>query len=51
MLRQAGVPVTATGYQGIICDFVVLNVLRGTRAAEAAVNQAIVVSRMAPYAS
>jgi acetyl esterase/lipase len=40
-LRQAGVPVTAVRYQGIIHDFVMLNALRGTHAAEAAVNQAI----------
>lgn len=40
-LRQAGVPVTATRYQGIIHDFVMLNALRGTHAAEAAITQAI----------
>jgi acetyl esterase len=40
-LRQAGVPVTATRYQGIIHDFVMLNALRGTQAAEAAITQAI----------
>ncbi|GAB2471567.1 alpha/beta hydrolase [Promicromonospora xylanilytica] len=39
-LRAAGVPVTATRYQGIIHDFVMLNALRGTRAAEAAIAQA-----------
>jgi acetyl esterase len=39
-LRQAGVPVTATRYQGIIHDFVMLNALRGTHAAEAAITQA-----------
>ncbi|MEU5847908.1 alpha/beta hydrolase [Saccharopolyspora shandongensis] len=39
-LRQAGVPVTATRYQGIIHDFVMLNALRETYAAEAAINQA-----------
>ncbi|ANP53050.1 acetyl esterase/lipase [Streptomyces griseochromogenes] len=38
-LRQAGVPVTAVRYQGIIHDFVMLNALRGTRAAEAAIAQ------------
>ncbi|WP_043637708.1 alpha/beta hydrolase, partial [Nonomuraea candida] len=32
-LRQAGVPVTAVRYQGIIHDFVMLNTLRETQAA------------------
>jgi acetyl esterase/lipase len=40
-LRQAGVPVTATRYQAIIHDFVMLNALRGTSAAQAAITQAI----------
>lgn len=40
-LRQAGVPVTAARYQGIIHDFVMLNALRGTHAAAAAIAQAI----------
>jgi acetyl esterase/lipase len=40
-LRQAGVPVTAVRYQGIIHDFVMLNALRETHAAEAAITQAI----------
>lgn len=40
-LREAGVPVTAVRYQGIIHDFVMLNALRETRAAEAAIGQAI----------
>ncbi|WP_042371495.1 alpha/beta hydrolase [Streptacidiphilus neutrinimicus] len=40
-LRQAGVPVTAVRYQGIIHDFVMLNALRGTHAAEAAIAQAV----------
>ncbi|MDX3850315.1 alpha/beta hydrolase [Streptomyces sp. AK02-01A] len=40
-LRQAGVPVTAVRYQGIIHDFVMLNALRETHAAEAAISQAI----------
>ncbi|MEU4895603.1 alpha/beta hydrolase [Streptomyces sp. NPDC044780] len=44
-LRQAGVPVTATRYQGVIHDFVMLNALRGTHAAEAAITQAITVLR------
>lgn len=39
-LRQAGVPVTAVRYQAIIHDFVMLNALRGTCAAEAAITQA-----------
>jgi acetyl esterase/lipase len=39
-LREAGVPVTAVRYQGVIHDFVMLNALRGTHAAEAAINQA-----------
>ncbi|ANN21181.1 esterase [Amycolatopsis orientalis] len=46
-LRQAGVPVTAVRYQGIVHDFVMLNTLRGTQAAEAAINQAIGVLRTA----
>ncbi|MFI6263238.1 alpha/beta hydrolase [Micromonospora sp. NPDC051006] len=40
-LRAAGVPVTAVRYQGVIHDFVMLNALRSTHAAEAAINQAI----------
>ncbi|MEU8791279.1 alpha/beta hydrolase [Streptomyces sp. NPDC048643] len=40
-LREAGVPVTAVRYQGIIHDFVMLNALRETHAAEAAITQAI----------
>lgn len=39
-LRQAGVPVSVIRHQGVIHDFVMLNALRGTRAAEAAINQA-----------
>jgi acetyl esterase/lipase len=39
-LRQAGVTVTAIRYQGIIHDFVMLNALRGTCAAQAAITQA-----------
>ncbi|MCE7011258.1 alpha/beta hydrolase [Kibdelosporangium philippinense] len=42
-LRQAGVPVTAVRYQGIVHDFVMVNALRETHAAEAAINQAIAV--------
>jgi acetyl esterase/lipase len=40
-LRQAGVPVTAVRYQAIIHDFVMLNALRETHAAHAAITQAI----------
>jgi acetyl esterase/lipase len=40
-LRQAGVPVTAVRYAGIIHDFVMVNALRETHAAEAAITQAI----------
>ncbi|CAL9438571.1 Acetyl esterase [Actinosynnema sp. ALI-1.44] len=40
-LRAAGVPVTAVRYQGVIHDFVMLNALRGTHAAEAAITQAV----------
>ncbi|MEU0690123.1 alpha/beta hydrolase [Streptomyces uncialis] len=39
-LRAAGVPVTAVRFQGIIHDFVMLNALRGTHAAEAAISLA-----------
>ncbi|WP_089102812.1 alpha/beta hydrolase [Streptomyces hyaluromycini] len=46
-LRTAGVPVTAVRYQGIIHDFVMLNALRDTHAAEAAINQAVAVLRSA----
>jgi acetyl esterase len=46
-LRAAGVPVTAVRYQGVIHDFVMLNALRGTHAAEGAINQAVAVLRTA----
>ncbi|SMC54821.1 alpha/beta hydrolase [Kibdelosporangium aridum] len=46
-LREAGVPVTAVRYQGIVHDFVMVNALRETHAAEAAINQAIAVLRKA----
>ncbi|MCI2423011.1 alpha/beta hydrolase [Saccharopolyspora sp. K220] len=46
-LRQAGVAVTAVRYQGIIHDFVILNALRETHAAEAAISQAIATLRTA----
>ncbi|MBD0838547.1 alpha/beta hydrolase [Streptomyces sp. TRM68416] len=39
-LRAAGVPVTAIRFQGIIHDFVTLNALRETHAAEAAITLA-----------
>ena len=38
-LRQAGVPVTAVRYQGIIHDFVMVNAMRDTHAALAATAQ------------
>jgi len=40
-LRAAGVPVTAVRYAGIVNDFVMLDALRGTHAADAAIAQAI----------
>jgi acetyl esterase len=46
-LRAAGVPVTAVRYQGIIHDFVMLNALRGTHAATAAIAQASLTLRTA----
>ncbi|MFF5408634.1 alpha/beta hydrolase [Streptomyces misionensis] len=39
-LRRAGVPVTAVRYSGVIHDFVMLNALRETHAADAAIKQA-----------
>src|SRR3954462_9146605 len=39
-LRAAGVPVTAVRYQAIIHDFVMLNALRETHAADAVIKQA-----------
>lgn len=50
-LREAGVPVTAVRYQGIIHDFVMLNALRETHAAEAAIAQAVSTLRAAFTAS
>jgi acetyl esterase len=38
-LRQAGVPITAVRYQGIIHDFVMVNAMRDTHAARAATRQ------------
>ncbi|MED7955098.1 alpha/beta hydrolase [Streptomyces sp. BE303] len=46
-LRAAGVPVTAVRFQGIIHDFVMLDALRGTRAAEAAISLAAATLREA----
>ncbi|MGW7384845.1 alpha/beta hydrolase [Streptomyces sp. NPDC054794] len=46
-LREAGVAVTAVRYQGIIHDFVMLNALRETHAAEAAIAQAVATLRAA----
>jgi acetyl esterase/lipase len=46
-LREAGVPVTAVRYQGIIHDFVMLNALRPTHAAEGAISQAVATLRTA----
>ena len=40
-LRQADVPVTAIRHQGMIHDFVMLNALRETHAAQAAITEAI----------
>ncbi|POX57259.1 esterase [Streptomyces sp. Ru71] len=40
-LRAAGVPVTAVRFQGIIHDFVMLDALRQTHAAEAAISMAV----------
>ncbi|GIF13893.1 hypothetical protein [Actinoplanes teichomyceticus] len=38
-------PVTAVGYRGVIHDLVMLNAVRETRAAEAAITQAIAFPR------
>src|SRR3954465_13371844 len=40
-LRAAGIDVTATRYEGVIHDFVMLNALRETNGASAAIDQAI----------
>ena len=50
-LRQAGVAVTTTRYQGIIHDFVMLNALRETNAANAAIAQATAYLRDALHTS
>jgi acetyl esterase/lipase len=49
-LREAGVPVTAVRFQGIIHDFVMLNALRETHAAQAAITLAISTLRTALHA-
>ncbi|WP_372349492.1 alpha/beta hydrolase [Streptomyces sp. KL116D] len=49
-LRAAGVPVTAVRFQGIIHDFVMLNALRDTHAAQAAITLAITTLRGALHA-
>ncbi|WP_316742102.1 alpha/beta hydrolase [Streptomyces sp. MK7] len=49
-LREAGVPVTAVRFQGIIHDFVMLNALRETHAAEAAITLATGTLRSALHA-
>ncbi|MFD4553597.1 alpha/beta hydrolase [Streptomyces sp. NPDC058469] len=46
-LREAGVAVTAVRFQGIIHDFVMLNALRETHAAEAAITLAVETLRRA----
>ena len=50
-LREAGVPVTAVRYQGIIHDFVMLDALRETHAAQAAIAQAVATLRTALHAA
>ncbi|MGV9358863.1 alpha/beta hydrolase [Streptomyces misionensis] len=49
-LRRAGVPVTAVRYSGVIHDFVMLNALRETHAADAAIKQAAFVLHSALHA-
>ena len=48
-LREAGVPVTAVRFQGIIHDFVMLNALARTQAARGAMTLAIGTLRQALY--
>ncbi|KDN75374.1 alpha/beta hydrolase [Streptomyces olindensis] len=50
-LRAAGVPVTAVRFQGVIHDFVMLNALRETHAAEAAITMAADTLRTALHAA
>jgi acetyl esterase len=49
-LREAGVPVTAVRFQGVIHDFVMLNALRETHAAETAITLAVNTLRTALHA-
>ncbi|WP_159060281.1 alpha/beta hydrolase, partial [Streptomyces griseoruber] len=49
-LREAGVPVTAVRFLGIIHDFVMLDALRPTHAAEAAITLAVGTLRDALHA-
>jgi acetyl esterase/lipase len=49
-LRTAGVPVTAVRFQGVIHDFVMLDALRTTHAAEAAITLAATTLRTALHA-
>ncbi|CAM5546971.1 Alpha/beta hydrolase OS=Streptomyces tendae OX=1932 GN=GUR47_37515 PE=4 SV=1 [Streptomyces tendae] len=46
-LREAGVPVTAVRFQGIIHDFLMLDALRETHAARAAISLAVAILRTA----
>jgi len=46
-LRAAGVPVTAVRYRGITHGWLMLNALRDTRAATAAIAQALATLRAA----
>ncbi|MFI0723242.1 alpha/beta hydrolase [Streptomyces sp. NPDC021224] len=50
-LREAGVPVTAVRFQGIVHDFVMLDTLRSTRSAEAAISLAVQTLRSALHAA
>ncbi|MFF7335618.1 alpha/beta hydrolase fold domain-containing protein [Streptomyces sp. NPDC008150] len=50
-LREAGVAVTAVRFQAVIHDFVMLNALRGTHAAEAAINLAVATLRSALHSA
>ncbi|TXS15116.1 esterase, partial [Streptomyces sp. ms191] len=46
-LREAGVPVAAVRYQGVIHDFVMLDALRETHAAQSAIELAVTTLRRA----
>ena len=50
-LRAAGVPVTAVRFQGIVHDFVMLNTLRSTHAAQGAIAMAVQTLRSALHQS